>query len=134
MHWVCAVIFMQPKRIQFYDSMGSGGENYLLDLFRYLQDEHQDKKGCPLPDPSRARPTHPASTMALTGMSLHACFATFSPRTAPLSLDRNTSISAATASGSPFSTVRPSCTVFLILYSFWTTNTWGKVATALLDK
>jgi len=49
-HWVCAVIFMQAKRIQFYDSMGGRGESYLQDLFRYLQDEHLDKKKCPLPD------------------------------------------------------------------------------------
>jgi len=41
---------MQEKRIQFYDSMGGSGMNYLEDLLRYLQDEHQDKKKCPLPD------------------------------------------------------------------------------------
>jgi sentrin-specific protease 1 len=50
MHWVCAVIFMQAKRIQFYDSMGGDGRRYLDALFQYLKDEHQDKKKCPLPD------------------------------------------------------------------------------------
>ncbi|CAB9517227.1 Sentrin-specific protease 2 [Seminavis robusta] len=50
MHWVCAVAFMQEKRIQFYDSMGSSGKEYLDDLFQYIKDEHQDKKKAPLPD------------------------------------------------------------------------------------
>ncbi|GAX23363.1 sentrin-specific protease 1 [Fistulifera solaris] len=50
MHWVCSVIFMQAKRIQFYDSMGGDGCRYLNALFQYLKDEHQDKKKCPLPD------------------------------------------------------------------------------------
>jgi len=50
MHWMCGVIHMQKKRIQIYDSMGSGGSNYLQCLFQYVQDEHKDKKKCPLPD------------------------------------------------------------------------------------
>ena len=50
MHWVCAVAFIQEKRIQFYDSMGADGRAYLEHIFRYLQDEHMDKKKCPLPD------------------------------------------------------------------------------------
>lgn len=50
MHWVCAVIFMQAKRIQFYDSLGGDGTHYLDALFRYVKDEHKDKKKCPLPD------------------------------------------------------------------------------------
>jgi sentrin-specific protease 1 len=50
MHWFCAVAFMQEKRIQFYDSMGSSGKEYLEAIFRYIQDEHQDKKKAPLPD------------------------------------------------------------------------------------
>lgn len=50
MHWVCAVIYMQEKRIQFYDSMGDDGMNYLESLFQYVKDEHQDKKGSPLSD------------------------------------------------------------------------------------
>jgi sentrin-specific protease 1 len=48
MHWVCAVIYMQQKRIQFYDSMGDSGRLYLGALFQYIKDEHQDKKGVPL--------------------------------------------------------------------------------------
>jgi sentrin-specific protease 1 len=50
MHWVCAVAFMQEKRIQFYDSMGGRGRQYLQDIFQYVQDEHMDKKKVPLPD------------------------------------------------------------------------------------
>jgi Ulp1 protease family, C-terminal catalytic domain len=50
LHWTSACIFMKEKRIQFYDSFGGSGESYLEDLFQYLQDEHIDKKGYPLPD------------------------------------------------------------------------------------
>lgn len=50
MHWVCTVIFMKEKKIQFFDSMGSSGQFYLESLLQYLKDEHQDKKKCPLPD------------------------------------------------------------------------------------
>lgn len=50
MHWLCAVAFVTEKRIQVYDSMGSGGQHYLDSIFQYLQDEHLDKKKCPLPD------------------------------------------------------------------------------------
>ena len=50
MHWVCAVVFIQKKRIQFYDSMGEPGTQYLHHLFRYIQDEHLDKKKCELQD------------------------------------------------------------------------------------
>jgi sentrin-specific protease 1 len=50
MHWLCAVAFMQEKRIQLYDSMGSNGMHYLRSLLQYVEDEHQAKKGTPLPD------------------------------------------------------------------------------------
>ncbi|KAL3913872.1 MAG: hypothetical protein SGARI_000432, partial [Bacillariaceae sp.] len=50
MHWICAAIFMEKKKIQVFDSMGSSGELYLQALFQYLQDEHMDKKKKPLPD------------------------------------------------------------------------------------
>jgi hypothetical protein len=55
MHWVCAVIYMQEKRIQFFDSMGDDGMMYLESLFEYVKDEHQDKKGSPLPNPDQWR-------------------------------------------------------------------------------
>lgn len=50
MHWICAAIFMNEKRIQIFDSMGSSGTRYLDALFNYIQDEHIDKKKTPLPD------------------------------------------------------------------------------------
>lgn len=48
-HWVCAVVFMQERRIKIYDSFGPGNLHHLRTLFRYLQDEHQAKSGLPLP-------------------------------------------------------------------------------------
>jgi hypothetical protein len=50
MHWQCAVAFMQEKRIQMYDSMGSKSMHYLQSLLQYVKDEHHAKKGYPLPD------------------------------------------------------------------------------------
>ena len=47
---MCAVVYMQERRIQFYDSLGDGGMSYLRHIFQYLQDEHQDKKKEPLPN------------------------------------------------------------------------------------
>jgi hypothetical protein len=49
-HWVCAVAFMQEKRIQMYDSLGGKGLKYLESILQYFKDEHLDKKGTPLPD------------------------------------------------------------------------------------
>lgn len=43
-HWTLAVAFVQERRIQFYDSMGGSGRQYLEDLVRYFKDEHKDKK------------------------------------------------------------------------------------------
>jgi len=44
MHWCTAVIFIQLKKIQYYDSMGGSGRRILEGLFRYLKDEMRDKK------------------------------------------------------------------------------------------
>lgn len=49
-HWICAVAFMQEKRIQMYDSMGTPGTTYLEHILHYFQDEHMDKKKKTLPD------------------------------------------------------------------------------------
>ena len=51
-HWVLVIVHMQEQRIQFYDSMGSGGEEYLEHVFRYIQDEHLCQKARLLPNPS----------------------------------------------------------------------------------
>jgi hypothetical protein len=44
-HWTCAVVFMEEKRIQYYDSLGSDGYGYTKGLMRYLEDEWAAKKG-----------------------------------------------------------------------------------------
>jgi sentrin-specific protease 1 len=48
-HWQVIVAFMQEHRIQMYDSMGRGGRESLRIVMQYIQDEHQKKKGIPLP-------------------------------------------------------------------------------------
>jgi len=50
-HWCLAVIHMQKKEIQYFDSAQGSGREYLIHLQRYLQDEHQDKKNAAF-DPS----------------------------------------------------------------------------------
>jgi Ulp1 family protease len=49
-HWVVVVAFMQEKRIQFFDSFGDSGRDWMEAVFLYIKDEHIDKKKCPLPD------------------------------------------------------------------------------------
>jgi len=49
-HWACAVIFVQEKRIQFYDSMTGDGMYHMNGLLNYLKDEWKAKKGGGLPD------------------------------------------------------------------------------------
>ncbi|KAF0687972.1 Aste57867_20353 [Aphanomyces stellatus] len=43
-HWCLAVIFMQEKRIQYFDSMMGAGTECLKVLLKYLHDEMQHKK------------------------------------------------------------------------------------------
>ena len=42
-HWSCAVIFVQERKIQFYDSLLGSGKEYIVSLLDYLKDEHMDK-------------------------------------------------------------------------------------------
>jgi Ulp1 family protease len=57
-HWALAVVFMEEKRIQLYDSNASSSirysqnmrQYYLDTIFRYLQDDHMDKKASTLPN------------------------------------------------------------------------------------
>jgi Ulp1 family protease len=58
-HWVLAVVDMSNKKIQMYDSgsrrynyksIGKNGIHCLQNLFRYIQDEHLEKKNAPLPN------------------------------------------------------------------------------------
>jgi len=45
MHWTSACIFMEEKKIQYYDSMGGPGMIKLKGLLQYLKDEWKAKKG-----------------------------------------------------------------------------------------
>jgi len=49
-HWASAVIYVQEKRIQFYDSMTGDGMYQMNGLLNYLKDEWRAKKGGELPD------------------------------------------------------------------------------------
>ena len=50
-HWACAVIFVQEKRIQYFDSLGGAGKHYLKALLQYVKDEWESKNpGEELPD------------------------------------------------------------------------------------
>jgi len=44
MHWTSACIFMEEKKIQYYDSMGGSGMVKLKGLLQYLKDEWKAKK------------------------------------------------------------------------------------------
>jgi len=48
MHWTSAVIFMELKKIQYFDSMGGTDRSKLEGLLQYLKDEHKAKKGTEL--------------------------------------------------------------------------------------
>ena len=44
-HWTCAVIFMEEKRIQYYDSLGGTDMSKLKGLLQYVKDEYRAKNG-----------------------------------------------------------------------------------------
>ena len=48
MHWTSAIIFMESKKIQYFDSMGETDTSKLEGLLQYLKDEHKAKKGTEL--------------------------------------------------------------------------------------
>ncbi|KAL3827633.1 hypothetical protein ACHAXA_000506 [Cyclostephanos tholiformis] len=45
MHWTSAVIFMEEKKIQYYDSMGGTDRTKLEGLLEYVKDEYRAKNG-----------------------------------------------------------------------------------------
>ena len=49
-HCIYAVIFMEQKRIQYYDQIGSDGNEYTTDLMRYPNYNWAAKKGGELPN------------------------------------------------------------------------------------
>ncbi|KAL7524200.1 hypothetical protein ACHAXR_002362 [Thalassiosira sp. AJA248-18] len=60
MHWCCAVIFMEEKRIQYYDSMRGTDKGKMEGILSYLKDEYKknhddifDASGWALVDCSR---------------------------------------------------------------------------------
>jgi sentrin-specific protease 1 len=42
-HWACLVIFIQERRIQFFDSLGGDGMYYMDAAMQYLKDEWKSK-------------------------------------------------------------------------------------------
>jgi len=49
MHWCLIGVDFRARAIRYYDSMGGTGAPYLKAMLKYLKDEHQTKKGGPLP-------------------------------------------------------------------------------------
>lgn len=47
MHWCMAIVDMRRKTVSYYDSMGKPNVQCTEAIFRYLQDEHAEKKGSP---------------------------------------------------------------------------------------
>ncbi|KAL7468672.1 hypothetical protein ACHAXS_010029 [Conticribra weissflogii] len=45
MHWTSAVMFMEERKIRYYDSMGGTEWTKLEGLLQYVKDEHKAKKG-----------------------------------------------------------------------------------------
>ena len=45
MHWTCVVADVTRRTVSYYDSMGDDGDEYTGSVFRYLCDEHVNKRG-----------------------------------------------------------------------------------------
>ena len=52
-HQFYAVMYMEQKRIQIYNSSELGSNKYLKHLLIYLKDEHKERKDIPLLDPDK---------------------------------------------------------------------------------
>jgi len=51
MHWTLGALDFRSKKIRTYDSMGTPiNKKFVKFMLKYLDDEHRDKKGRPLPD------------------------------------------------------------------------------------
>jgi len=92
-HWTCVVIFMQEKRIQFYDSMRGDGYHYSEGLLRYLKDEWAAMKGGELPDADKwsivgAKTGVPRQTNGYDCGVFTCMFADFLSINRPLSFDQ----------------------------------------------
>jgi len=58
-HWKGLVVFMKERQIKVFDSLAGrdwvsrdSDMRYLKGVFKYLDDEHRERRGTPLPDPS----------------------------------------------------------------------------------
>ena len=49
-HWTLIVVFVEAKKIRYYDSMFNGSGRYLDGIMTWLKAEHLEKKGQLLPD------------------------------------------------------------------------------------
>eukprot|EP01056_Protomagalhaensia_sp_Gyna25_P002051 Protomagalhaensia_sp_Gyna_25__2050@NODE_20_length_7955_cov_303_925088_g13_i0_p2_GENE_NODE_20_length_7955_cov_303_925088_g13_i0NODE_20_length_7955_cov_303_925088_g13_i0_p2_ORF_typecomplete_len492_score69_42Peptidase_C48/PF02902_19/1e04Peptidase_C48/PF02902_19/8_8e39Acetyltransf_14/PF03421_16/0_11Peptidase_C57/PF03290_13/1_3e03Peptidase_C57/PF03290_13/0_4Peptidase_C57/PF03290_13/2e03_NODE_20_length_7955_cov_303_925088_g13_i057517226 len=50
-HWALGVVDLRSKLVFFFDSLGSDADSqFFPTILQYLDDEHLDKKGSPLPD------------------------------------------------------------------------------------
>ncbi|GAA6062993.1 hypothetical protein JCM10212_004975 [Sporobolomyces blumeae] len=47
-HWTCAAVNIRDKRFEYYDSLGSRMRKAYTQLRKWLQEEHQTKKGKPI--------------------------------------------------------------------------------------
>ena len=48
-HWALAVIDNEARTVAYLDSLRGSGSDVVEALCRYMNDEHRDKKGAPLP-------------------------------------------------------------------------------------
>jgi len=75
-HWCLAVIHMQDKKIEYFDSSSGTGRAYLPHLLRYLKDDQQHKEKAPLDFLS-------SSSSFSCPSSLPPCFSSFPPSLRP---------------------------------------------------
>jgi Ulp1 family protease len=78
-HWMCIVIFMKEKRIQYYDTCSVGAGNmYMNDVLQYLIDEDKGQ-GCVKKEKWTLVPSKesvPKQKNGLTVVHSFACLAT----------------------------------------------------------
>jgi sentrin-specific protease 1 len=61
-HWVMGVVNIGLKQVCYYDSMSASAGQIAFfgeTMLRWVKDEHQNKKGAPLPDENKWKVVHP---------------------------------------------------------------------------
>jgi Ulp1 family protease len=66
-HWTAIHINFPNKTITYYDSLGNPGWNHLTRIHRYLQDEHDNTYGTPLPPGWTTTPTPESTPLQTNG-------------------------------------------------------------------